>query len=530
MPRPITLVVFIAVLAVLGGTARARVHGRTGAASAMAAGRDTPHGMLVVAHGPRAAAQTQGVPTVDADGSPAEHCGALRAEGLRVTLSDRDEAAYCLVDAPDVAARYVQLLNVPDFTAFAERKDQAASALRGAGVDLCRVTLWWVRRDAVREGVAVTDQYAAPTGCPPRIVAHDPVAEGWTALIEATVRDAIEQGERTLGIRPALPLTVHLHGDRAAYAARTAVGQTSAATRARLADTEGVAARGTIEGAWIALDMSRFSPAWPERAEFAVRHEVAHYLQTAAAGCACAFPAWFAEGMADVFATAATGPITTRHLAARAAEQSGRAPALRDLATYPDGDQVMSVYERGYGAASYLAERWGVGVLGNLARTGAGAPEAFERALAEQTGMSLDQLDRAAARWIVSAMPAGEDRLITPRFTGAFTRYDPATGKTEGEGTVFGAAAGGIDVAAAWDCAPGVHRIVTRWYRPDGALFYEEVSGGDAMRCSVTTRSRLSFTAAGRTGGRATDTPGRWRVDITADGRPAATLALTITS
>lgn len=458
-----------------------------------------------------------------------ERCAALRAEGLRVALADPAETAWCLVDEPALDTRYVQLLNVPSADAFAARKAQAAGALDAAGADLCRVTLWWVRRDGARAGVSVTDQYAAPRACPPRVVAHDPLAARWTELTERTIGDALARYQRDYGVRPSLPLTVHLYGARPTYTARVTAAQTSAEANARLAETDGVEARGTIEGAWIALDTSRFSQARPELAAFTIRHEAAHYLQTAAAGCACAFPVWFAEGMADMAAAAATGPVTGRHLAARAAERDGRALPLRELDDYPAGDAVASVYDRGYAAVSYLAERWGAQALADLLHYPGGDPAAFTRALTSVTGMSLDDFDRAVGRWLLSGVPEGAAAgRMTPRFVSAYAAYDPDTGRVAGEGSVFTPTAGQVNVVAAWDCAPGAHRVTARWYRPDGALFLEETSGGTDVRCPASTHSRLGFAVPGRTGGRVADTPGRWHVDLVADGRVAATLEIVI--
>jgi hypothetical protein len=346
---------------------------------------------------------------VPGTGSPAraaepgdERCAALRAEGLRVVLADPAETAYCLVDVPDLDTRYVQLLNVADASGFPARKAETADALRAAGVDLCRITLWWVRRDAVRARVPATAWYASPATCPPRVTAHDAGAARWADTVAGIVRDAVEEDARTYGVPAILPLTVHLYGDRDAYLARVTADQGEAAARARLSGTEGVTVRGPIEGVWIALDTSRFSPAQPEQTAFVIRHEVAHYVQTVAAGCACAFPAWFAEGMADYAAARATGPAVSRRSDARAAKQEGRARPLRDLTVYPAGDE-MAVYDRGDAAVDYLAERWGADVIVDLLHSAVdGDPAAFDGTLTALTGLSVDDLDRAVGRWLIA--------------------------------------------------------------------------------------------------------------------------------
>jgi hypothetical protein len=527
------IAVFSALAAAVLGVSRARAAAPTVAASPATAQDGMTHPgpdvSLVVDQGPVRASVTDG--TADRfNAGGGERCDALTAEGLRVTFADAEASAFCLVEQQDAGALYVQLLNVTDAATFAARKTQTAGALASVGVDVCRVTLWWVRRDAVRARVPVTEQYASPNPCAPRITAHDSAAAWWSDFTSRTVASALEQAEREYGVRPSMPLAVHLHGSRDAYVRQVTAGQPSEDTRARLAETEGVTARGTIEGAWIALDTSRFSPAWPERAAFVIRHEVAHYVQTVSAGCACAFPVWFAEGLADVSAAAALGPITTRHLAARSAEQMGQTTPLRELGDYTSTGTVAAVYDRGYAAVSYLAERWGAGVAGELLRRNRNGDTAtFTRALTELTGMSLDDLDRAVSRWLLSATPEGTAAgRMTPRFTAPYAIYDPAAGRVEGEGTVFGADTGQIDVVVTWDCAPGAHRVTARWYRPDGALFYEETTGGDDVRCSLVTRSRLNLTTPGRTGGVATATPGRWRVEISADGRPAVAMDVVI--
>jgi hypothetical protein len=282
-------------------------------------------------------------------------------------------------------------------------------------------------------------------------------------------------------------------------------------------------ARGTIDGAWIVLDASRFSPQWPERAAFTIRHEVAHYVQTVIAGCACAYPLWFAEGMADHSAAHALGPITTRHLAARSLARTGRATPLREMEDGSAADPA-SVYDRGYATVSYIAERWGADALSQLLRHNQnGDPATFTKALTSLTGMSLDELDSAVNRWLVAAAPeggaAGQMRV---RFAAAYALHDPQAGRVEGEGSVFGRKDGQVDVVAAWDCAPGAHRIAVRWYRPDGTLAHVETAGDADVRCSYFTRSRLTLTPS------VLATPGQWRVELLADGQPALSMTITI--
>jgi hypothetical protein len=498
---------------VLGAT---RARAATAASPPAAAAHSASDEALILDQGPTAGA--------DSASSAPERCDALRAEGLRVTLQDRDAESFCLVDEPNLDATYVQLLNVTDPATIAERKARTARALAAAGHDVCRVTLWWVRRDAVRERVPVTEQYASPIACPPRLVAPDPVAALWSDFAARTVADALADAAREHGVSATLPLSVYLFGAHDAYVRHVTSGQPAAETRARLAATEGVTARGTIEGTWIALDASRFSPAWPERAAFVIRHEVAHYVQTVVAGCACAYPVWFSEGFADATAVAALGPITTRHLAARAVERAGKSVPLRDLESYTSADAVASLYDRGYATVSYIAERWGPDAPSDLLRRNRGGdPAAFIRELTAMTGMSLDDLDRAVGRWLLSAAPEGPaSGEMRTRFAAAYAEYDPAAGRVEGEGSSFGPADAQVDVVASWDCAAGAHRVVTRWYRPDGTLHFEEAAGGADVRCALVTRSRLSLTPA------VLSAAGRWRVEVIADGRTALTMALDI--
>lgn len=459
----------------------------------------------------------------DLSGAATERCDALRAEGLRVTLADAASASFCVVEDPNLDATYVQLLNVAAPDSFAQRKAQAAGALTAAGMDVCKVTLWWVRRDAVRARVPVTDQYASPSECAPRVVSHDPAAALWQDFATRTVADALARAEREFGVRPTMPLTVHLHGTRDAYVRHVTANQPSESVRAHLAESEGVMARGTIDGAWIVLDASRFSPQWPERAAFTIRHEVTHYVQTLIAGCACAYPLWFAEGMADYSAASALGPITTRHLTARSLARTGRTVPLRQMEDANAAD-LTGVYDRGYATVSYLAERWGADALGQLVRRNQnGDPPIFEKALTALTGMTLDELDSAVDRWLVAAVPEGESAgQMRVRFATTYAPRDPASGKVEGEGSVFGRADGQVDVVAVWDCAPGAHQVTARWYGPDGTLARIETAGDGDVRCSYLTHSRLPLSPG------VLATPGQWRVELLADGQPALALSITI--
>ena len=103
MPRLSPLLIVLVLFAAPVGLVQARALAADGTMAAMLAGHNVPHLSLMVAQGPRAG--TERAAASDAGDGPTERCDALRAEGLRVTLADQDESAYCLVDAPDAGAR-----------------------------------------------------------------------------------------------------------------------------------------------------------------------------------------------------------------------------------------------------------------------------------------------------------------------------------------------------------------------------------------------------------------------------------------
>lgn len=366
------------------------------AATLLAAGRP----LARAAQAPVAVSAAEGA---DRLGEPVEHCDALRAEHLTVSLTDGDQTAFCLVEQAEHSTRYVQLLNVPTAAAFAERRSTAATALAASGVEPCRLTLWWVRRDRVRAQLEEADQLTAPLPCLPLVIAHDPAAAAWSDFTTEVLAAALAEGGQTYAVRPAIPLTVHLYGDRHAYAARLAQIGTAERGSGLFGGSAGVTVRGTVDGVWIALDTTRFNSSGRGYAQAVIRHEAVHYIQTLVTGCACTLPLWFAEGMAELMATPPATAGNSLLPAARAAAADGRAPSLRALERPEQGAATPAAYEQGYAAVSYLVERWGSEALPALlraARPDGGA--AFGRSLSALTGLTLDQFEQAYRGWLLS--------------------------------------------------------------------------------------------------------------------------------